>query len=85
MQVRKLRTPLGLLIGIACLWLAFRRVPLAEVWRTVATVRVVPVALAVATIVLATALRAWRWRLLFPLGDREVGFRRLWPILLVVI
>ena len=77
------RAFVGAALGAACLWLAFRRVPVTEVLRVLAAARPAPVALAVAAIIGATVLRACRWKLLFPPGDRALRFGRLWAILVV--
>ena len=77
------RTVLGLGLGGFCLWLAFRSVPFDEVGRVLASARLAPLVAGVAAILGATLFRAWRWQLLFPLGDRAVRFRNLWPIIVV--
>ncbi len=83
MSGRRLKLALGLGLGGVCFWLAFRNVPVPAVWQVLASARSGPLAAAVAAIVAATALRAWRWQRLFPPGDRRVRFGRLWPILVV--
>lgn len=78
-----LKSVLGVAIGAVCLWLAFRQMSLTEVLAVLSVVQPGAVMVAIVAIIGATVLRAWRWKLLFPPGEREMRFFELWRILVV--
>ena len=61
---RALQITLGVAISAALVWYAFRDTPFSEVWSIIATVRVIPVFIAVIVATLPFALRVPRWKLL---------------------
>ncbi|MEE9255985.1 MAG: lysylphosphatidylglycerol synthase transmembrane domain-containing protein [bacterium] len=74
----KVRTGAKLALGFALaavfLWLAFRRIPLGEILRTLADIRLLPVLLAIILQFGAHFARAWRWKLI--LSSSQPGLRR---------
>jgi uncharacterized protein (TIRG00374 family) len=79
---RPLRLVVSAGLGVLAIWLAFRGVPLDQVAGALGRAHPGWVAAGVGAVVAATWLRAWRWRWLFPRGDRP-PFGVLWAVLLV--
>jgi hypothetical protein len=77
------RIAVGSVAGAACLWLAFRDLPIAAVWDNLGRTKFLWVVPAVAAILGATLVRAWRWSLLFPPEQSRPSLRTLWAILSV--
>ncbi|MCA9729706.1 MAG: flippase-like domain-containing protein, partial [Candidatus Eisenbacteria bacterium] len=62
----KWKVTLGVLLSVLFLWLAFRHANLGEVWAAVRSARYIWMIPMVAITMVSFALRAWRWRYLFP-------------------
>ena len=77
--VRATQLLLGLVIAAGLVWLVFRHEDFASVWRSITTVRIVPLVGAVALATLPFALRVPRWRLLLGRrGDATLSDASLW-------
>jgi hypothetical protein len=76
------RPILGLALGLLLLALAARGVDLREVWRGVHQARPLGVGLALLTVLLTTAAKVGRWRVLFP-GSEGLRCRSLARALMV--
>ncbi|MCU0538493.1 MAG: flippase-like domain-containing protein [Desulfobacterales bacterium] len=82
MRKRTLHLAIGAAVTLLCIWLALRGVDLEQVARALAGARYGMVALAVAAMMAAHALRALRWRyLLCPV--KRVGTGRLFSALMI--
>ncbi|HJO05028.1 MAG TPA: lysylphosphatidylglycerol synthase transmembrane domain-containing protein [Acidobacteriota bacterium] len=66
---RRTHVAVGLLLAAGLVWLFLRQANLGEVWKSLRNADPTWILVALATILLSTLLRAWRWRqLLSPLG-----------------
>ncbi len=66
----------GFVFSLLCLWLALRKVPLAELVNLMAAARPVWLLLAIASLFLSVVARAWRWVVL--LGREKQFHDSLW-------
>jgi uncharacterized protein (TIRG00374 family) len=83
-RTRALQIGVGLAVTAALVWWVFRVVDFAEVWVTIRTVHVLPMAIAVVVATLPFALRVPRWRLLLRSDDdAPLPFRPLWQAITI--
>ncbi len=80
---RLLRLCLGIVVSLVCLWLAVRDVSVSGVLKALTEARPLDLMVAIGFILLATILRAWRWKLLFHPRQDDLRVMRLWSIVLV--
>lgn len=78
-----LRVAVALLIGVLCLWLSLRGVPLSELRDQLARFSPALVALAVACVVLVAAGKALRWQWLYGAGVPRRSWRTHFAILMI--
>ena len=77
------RQAVGALLGIGLFWLAARGVSWPQVAAALASAQWLLIAVAIACVVLATAVRAWCWRRLLVANSVPVSFIQAWKILVI--
>jgi uncharacterized protein (TIRG00374 family) len=81
---RALQIIVGVAITGALAWWVFHKINFPQVWLTIRTVHVLPMAIAVVVATLPFALRVPRWRLLLRADDDEtLGFAPLWQAITI--
>lgn len=78
-----LRIALGTLVSLATLWLAFRKVQWAQVWSIVRRADGGLLLAALGSVLLTTAIRSERWRLMFYPEHRRLSPTRLFAMFLL--
>ncbi|MEY3989283.1 MAG: hypothetical protein RI985_364, partial [Chloroflexota bacterium] len=80
--MKRFRLWIGIIISIACLYIAFQGLHFGDFWQVVQSVNYWWIIPAVAVYTLAVVIRTWRWQsMLRPIVD--VPFRRLWPVVVI--
>jgi len=79
----RLQILLGTAVSLGFLWLAFRRVDWAGMWRIIGHANIWLLAAALFTVIATTIIRAERWRLMFYPHHRRLRLHKLFSIFLV--
>lgn len=80
---RNLSLVIGTALSVLFLWLAFRRVNVAQVWAAMAQTNPLLLAVALATFLLTQGAKAARWRTLFYPQQRERRFSKLAEVIII--
>lgn len=79
---RNTRVWIGIIISIACLYIAFQGLHFGDFWQVVQSVNYWWIFPAVGVYTLAVVIRTWRWHaMLRPLAD--ISLTRLWPVVVI--
>ncbi len=79
----RLQIMLGTAVSLCFLWLTFRKVDWPSTWQTIRHANPLLLAVALLTVVLATLIRAERWRLMFYPAHRHLRRTKFLSIFLV--
>jgi len=79
----RLQIALGTLISLVFLWLTFRQVDWRNTWMTIEHANIWLLAVALLTVILATLIRAERWRLMFFPDHRRLRLTKFLSVFLV--
>lgn len=80
--MKHLRIWVGIIVSVACLYIAFQGLHFGDFWQVVQSVNYWWIIPAVAVYTIAVVIRTWRWKsMLRPIAD--IPLQRLWPVVVI--